>query len=304
MGYSSYSSVNRSVRASVEGYETKSVQEVFTERNIHPLMNPHSVIREARDSENHPLTVPIILLLDETGSMSRIPHHFVKEGMPTMMETIFQAGVEHPALLVGGIGDHIYDESPLQVGQFELGDQEIDQWLTRIHMEGKGGPNRGESYLLAWLFAANQTVTDAWEKREQKGFLFTIGDEPTLDSISVKHIRSITGQPVQTNMSAFDLLNAAAEKWHVYHLHIHETMSGQRQETINEWKQLLQDNCIVVESYKDLPKIIAQTIARQVIIDGKTKVKQIGTIVSESIDNIQPETKQQEDNSSFGEEIL
>lgn len=277
MGYSIYSTISRSVRAEEMHFSTNSIQQNFKERALHPSMNPHGVIREARDSNAHPYSVPIILALDETGSMGKIPQHFIAEGMPHMMETIFQAGVKDPSLLVAAIGDHEFDQSPLQVGQFESGDQEIDQWLTRIHMEGRGGSNYGESYMLIWTFAAHQTVTDAWEKRQQKGFLFTIGDEPTLERISANQLSSITGQ-TKTELTAFDMLNAAAEKWHVYHLHIAETMSGKRQDVITDWKQLLHDNCVVVNNYKDLPTTIAQIIARQVIIDAKTpQQKEIAT---------------------------
>lgn len=39
-------------------------------------------VRECRDSEEHPETTPIIIALDVTGSMGRIPHDLVKNQLP------------------------------------------------------------------------------------------------------------------------------------------------------------------------------------------------------------------------------
>ena len=82
--------------------------------------------------------------------------------------------------MFGAIGDHECDSCPLQVGQFESGDVELDMWLTRTFLEKGGGGNNGESYGLAWFMANNFIRTDAKDKRQQKGFVLTIGDEPVL----------------------------------------------------------------------------------------------------------------------------
>ena len=58
------------------------------------------------------------------------------------------------------IGDAVSDRAPLQVGQFESG-LEMDMWLTRIWLEGRGG-DLPESYTLAHWFGAHHTATDAW----------------------------------------------------------------------------------------------------------------------------------------------
>ena len=56
------------------------------------------------------------------------------------------------------------DSAPLQVGQFESSDELLDKWLTNIYFEAGGGGNGGESYALAWYFAALKTATDSMEK--------------------------------------------------------------------------------------------------------------------------------------------
>jgi hypothetical protein len=262
MGWTSYSSDSRTVRAKSLGYFTKSADDIFVqnkERKIHESMEPSkALLREARDSEVHPNSLPIIVALDVTGSMRTIPHALVKDGLPNMVGNMIQRGIKDPAILFLGIGDHTCDRAPLQVGQFESGDEELDLWLTRTWLEGRGGGNDGESYLLAWYFAAKHTITDAWEKRGQKGFLFTIGDEPCLKSLPKTAIQELMGKVPQSSFTAQELLEAAQEKYEVFHLHILQGNDGQN--SLQYWKKLLGQRCIEVEDYEKVGNIIADTV--------------------------------------------
>lgn len=279
MGGTFYSSSARLTRAENAGYFSKSVNEIFEQnqkQEIHESMNPKTItIREARDSANHPNSVPIILALDVTGSMQRIPHYLVKDGLPHIMDGIIQHGIPDPALLFLAVGDTECDRYPLQVGQFESGDLELDTWLTRTYLEGGGGGNAGESYLLAWYFAAKHTVTDAWEKRKQKGFLFTVGDEPCLRTLP-QNVLGTLMESVEKGKNGFtdkELLAEAQKTYNVYHLHILQGSAGHR--SLSYWKELLGQNCIAVDNYQDVSKIIAQIVvdhADKTVVD--TTVKQ------------------------------
>lgn len=261
MGAGEYSVTTRSARSDTLGYRTKSASEIFKQRNINNAMNPHGVmLRESRDSAEHPESVPIIVALDVTGSMGTVPHHLVKEGLPHMMETIIQAGVQHPQVLFLAIGDHECDRAPLQVGQFESSDELLDKWLTDVWLESGGGGNSGESYLLAWYFAGHRTEHDAFVKRGKKGFLFTIGDEPTLKNIPKSVIQGIMGDGQYENFSAEKLLEKARETYHVFHMHIRETASGSRQQVIDGWRQIMQDDLFIVGRHEELPGMIAQIV--------------------------------------------
>jgi hypothetical protein len=226
-------------------------------------MNPHGVmLRESRDSNEHPNTVSIILALDVTGSMGSIPHFLVKEGLPKIMGNIIQRNIKDPQLLFLAIGDHECDSSPLQVGQFESSDELLDKWLTEVYLEGGGGGNGGESYLLAWYFAGLHTVLDSVEKRQQKGFLFTIGDEPTLRELPIDALKKIMGNGQYKNYPASVLLDKAREKYHVYHLHIKETASGSQKYVMDGWKELMADNLILVEKHEEIAKIIPDIVSK------------------------------------------
>lgn len=262
MGSATYSVSARTSRALSEGYHTKSVDQIFTQntlRVIHESMDPKgALIREARDSDIHPNSLPIILGLDLTGSMGHIPHDLVKDGLPTLMGKIIQECTPDAALLFLGIGDHEVDRAPLQVGQFESGDAELDLWLTRTYIEGGGGGNMGESYLLAWYYAAMHTATDAWEKRKQKGFLFTVGDEPCLRSLPDRVIKALMGSGQPQTKSDTELLEMAKEKYNVFHLHVLQGSAGRS--SIGYWKELMGDNCIAVEDFRTIPTVIANTL--------------------------------------------
>ena len=107
-------------------------------------MKVTKVIREARDSEEHPNSFPIIIGLDVTGSMGYIPKELIKNGFPEMMKKIMDEGVEHAQVCFMGIGDEECDSAPIQMGQFETSDELCEKWLKAIYLEGGGGGNDGE----------------------------------------------------------------------------------------------------------------------------------------------------------------
>lgn len=118
-----------------------------------------------------------------------------------------------------------------------------------------------ESYLLAWYFAAMHTVTDAWEKRKQKGFLFTVGDEPCLRNLPKSAIDEIMHGGSQSSYTDAQLLALAQQHYNVYHLHIMEGSAGHR--SYNYWQSLLGQNCIRVDNHQDIAKIIADVVVEQ-----------------------------------------
>ena len=260
MGGTSYSISNRTTRALADGYFTKSAGETFTqskERKIHKEMEPKGVhLRESRDSEIHPNSIPIIISLDLTGSMGFIPHELVKDGLPKIMTGLIQNGIPDPQVMFLGVGDHETDRAPFQISQFESGDAELDMWLTRTYIEGGGGANGGESYSLAHYFAAKYAQTDAWDKRGKKGFLFTIGDEPSLSSYPKRAFDEIFGEGQNQSYTDKQLLEMAQEKWEVFHIMPNKETRGARK----YWSDLLGQNMVWVDRTEDIAKIIKDIV--------------------------------------------
>lgn len=255
MGGGSYSYNERSIRATSEeyGYYTKSVDQIFDKREISPEMDPKNiVVRESRDSDEHPDSFPIIIALDVTGSMGYIPHELIKDGLPTIMKTIMDAGINDAQVLFMAVGDHTYDKAPLQVGQFETSDELLDHWLTSVWLEKGGGANDGESYLLAWYFAGKKTVTDSFEKRGIKGMLFTIGDEPCVDTLADSGLKAIFGDGQYVSVTAKDCLDEANKTYNVFHIAL-----GRR--GIKQYKELLGQHLLECDDSKKITEIIANT---------------------------------------------
>ena len=260
MGYSSWS--DDAFNVLKHSRKTKSTASIFTSKSMAKNMDPKGVtFRESRDSDEHPNTIPVMVFLDVTGSMGRIPEVLVREKLGALMNTLLDHGLDDAQVLFGAIGDHVTDRFPLQIGQFESGTQELDQWLTTTYLEGGGGGQYMESYLLAWLFASRHTSTDAFEKRGQKGFLFTIGDEWTWEGLDEESLKRIMGYTSCEPISHEELLEEAQRMYEVFHIHINEASYRNSPKILNPWRELLGERLIILEDYNAIAETIASTVA-------------------------------------------
>ncbi len=240
MGYSDWS--DAAYRAVSSERAGASSREIFRGAGgVDPLMDPHHLkVREARDSEHHPESVPIIVAFDVTGSMGDIPTRFAKDLLGALMTRLVEQGwVTDPQVLFAAVGDAQSDRGPLQVGQFESG-LEMDQWLTRLWLEAGGG-DLPESYTLAHWFAAHHTATDAWEKRGKKGYLFTIGDAPN-KPLDQKQIERVFGRKAEHPTDDVSVIAAAGERWEVFHVHLTRNAAD-----APEWRQLLGERLMLLD---------------------------------------------------------
>ena len=272
MGHTVWS--NKTYKDITAGYSTMSRDQIFTsnaKRRTHEKMDPKNVaFVETRDSEPHPQTFGVAVFLDVTGSMRKIPEILVREKLGTLMSTLIKHDIHDAQILFGAIGDHYSDRAPLQVGQFESGTDELDQWLSRIYLEGNGGSQHMESYLLAWLFAARHTRLDCLEKRKQKGILITIGDEATHPKVETEALNKILGGQNE-DLYADSLLEEAQEMYHVFHIHAEQgayPFSGVTGgKVVDDWRDKLTQNLIIMDDYNEIAEIIATTVALTYGID-------------------------------------
>ena len=281
MGYGGYVSSRATNYHTVSA--TKTSAEIFStyrdkkEFKKKSTMSPKNLgIREARDSKEHPESIAVIIALDVTGSMGRIPERIVKGDLSTVMNGLIQAGIDHTQIMFMAIGDHFYDDAPLQVGQFESSDELMAKWLEDTWIESGGGGNACESYNLAWLVGGWHTAIDCFEKRNQKGFLFTIGDEKAFTKIDPKVIKEITGTPGET-WTDKDMVAKAREKYFVHHIHTDDGSypSTRYPSTFGYWKELLGEDAHAVETYHKIAPLIAQIIKDHLGVSKTTQTESV-----------------------------
>jgi hypothetical protein len=249
----SYSNYSRSVAG-------KSQQQIFTQTQCHPDLDPSKFnIRESVDSPANPNSTPVIVAVDETGSMGILAENIIKKGLGVIVEEIIKRKpITDPHIMLAAIGDAYCDAAPIQATQFEA-DTVICQQIEKIYLEGNGGGNGGESYPLVWWLALNKTHCDAINLRKRKGYLFTIGDEAYHATLARDHIKRFLGGDVEADMPVADLLSDLQEKWEVFHL-ITPTSATEYQNAKDKWRELLGERAIIIEDWNRLGEVIVSTM--------------------------------------------
>ena len=262
MGWGSWTSAsyNTAVRAmgfsSTATMASASVQEVYRENRLNPLLNPKNVVRECLDTEEHPETIPVILALDVTGSMGSAATMCASK-LDEIMKELYNK-VKDVEFLMMGIGDLACDDAPIQTSQFESDIRILDQ-TTKVYFEGGGGGNAYESYTAAWYFGLHNTKLDCW-KRGKKGIIITMGDEPLNPYLPGRRLSEVLGTSTQ-DVDTEILYKEVCEKYDVYHIAItnNSCYNRYKNEIKNSWGKLLNQHLIIATS-DELPKIISEIV--------------------------------------------
>ena len=258
MGHGSYQSKDwDKLRAARNINQSSTVNDLYHARQMRPELDPHGVkYRESCDSMDNPASTAIIFGLDVTGSMGYLSEEIAKGALNrTMLEIYDKKPVTDPHIMFQAIGDSKSDEAPLQTTQFEA-DIRIAEQLLNVYFEGRGGGNGGESYSLAWYFADKHTKIDCYEKRHEKGFLFTIGDECCHKTLTKEEVRRVFGDLCLKDYSAETLYEKASRKYDIFHL-VMKAGSYQNQKSGENWKALIGSRAVELdpEDLDVLPEI-------------------------------------------------
>lgn len=270
----SYKSYMKSTRGidDVDTITTNSVNQFYNSRQLDPALNPKGVkVRECRDSEEHPNTIPVILGLDVTGSMGSACAAVARQ-LDKIITKLY-ADVKDVEFMVMGIGDFAYDDAPLQVSQFESDVRICDQ-LGKIWFERGGGGNAFESYTAAWYFAMKHTDLDCW-KRGKKGIVITMGDEPLNPYLPGREFNRIFGYGGQ-DIDTAELYKQVSEKYDIYHIIItdRESSAWRYLERDKEtWGKLLDGQHLFVKNSNELPEVIHDIVTAHV--DGSEGVSTV-----------------------------
>ena len=234
--------------------------------SMHKDLDPATIkMRESCDSDSNPLSTPIIVAVDDTGSMGYLAETLIRKGLGTLIEEIYlRKPVTDPHIMCMAVGDAWFDRAPLQVTQFEADLRLVDQ-LSKFFVEGGGGGNDCESYNLPWYFAATKTKCDSIIKRNKKGYLFTVGDEPPPKKLLAKHVQRFLGCGLEKDLDSRDLLAMVSKFYEVFHIIIEEGQGyrSQAKKVLTEWRGLLGQRVIPLSKHEDLAELIVSTIQVQ-----------------------------------------
>jgi hypothetical protein len=227
---------------------------------VHEKMDPLGVtVRESRDSQAHPTAHAVGVFCDVTGSMRAVPR-IIQANLPKLMGLLIRKGyLEHPQILIGGIGDATCDRAPLQVGQFESG-IEIEDDLGKLYLEGGGGGHITESYELAMYFMARHTSIDCFEKRGRRGYLFLIGDEIPYPRVRCKEVVRLIGDGLQNDLPTEVVVAELERMYDVYYILPRLTSHWDNGAVYGRWVELLGQNVLRLEDPAGICEMISGTI--------------------------------------------
>ncbi|QLY34711.1 hypothetical protein [Nocardia huaxiensis] len=242
------------------GYTADMRSTPYDKWTAHPSLDPKGVTaRECRDSDDHGESLPIAVLFDVTGSMGMVPR-IMQEKLGKLHGLLQRKGyADDPQILFGAIGDADSDRVPLQVGQFES-DNRMDEQLRLILLEGGGGGQKSESYELAAYFMARHIVTDAWDKRGRKGYLFLVGDELNKPRLAARHVRNIIGDDVSQDISVDSIYRELSDRWHVHYILPNQSSYYNDPEIATHWQGLLGERFLRLDDPAAVCELIALTI--------------------------------------------
>ncbi|RKM54272.1 hypothetical protein D6853_13670 [Butyrivibrio sp. X503] len=256
MGYGSYSASDwKKLKQSRNLSQGQNVEEVFKRRSCDPKFDPKFIgTRECFDSADHPNTTPIVVGLDVTASMGYVAVEVATNALNELITKLYSTGaVDDPALMCAAYGDY-QDASPLQVTQFES-DIRIAQQLLEIYFESRGNGDVVPTCL--WEFLSRHTNIDAVNKRNKKGFVFTIGDNAT---IRIDSVDDTIGRVIGDNTSYGGrkaVLEELQKSFYAFHI-----MIGPRNPKNDD---LLPGHTIYIDRSEigQIPEIIISTIQMQ-----------------------------------------
>jgi hypothetical protein len=182
---------------------------------------------------------PIVVAIDVTGSMgdwSKI----IWDKMPMFYgQLLIQGYLKDPSLSFAAIGDAMCDKAPLQVCDFAQGN-ELDEWLSKIWLEGGGGGQHFESYELAAYFYARHTTL----QKPTLPFFFFTGDEGFYPAIKAPTIQNHFGDASSETMLAKTAFAELKEKFNVFLLH--KDYGVRDKVIVDQWSEVLGKERILV----------------------------------------------------------
>ncbi|MBQ9518291.1 MAG: hypothetical protein IJR59_00150 [Firmicutes bacterium] len=247
MGRGSYNAADWNRLKGSRGINASSTaDDIFSQNKANEKYLPKFInMRESRDSEDSPESTPIIIGFDSTGSMGYLAAEIAKNSLNKTATMILEKRpVPDPHIMCAAFTAPSDYFPPLQITQFEADIRVVEQLLD-FELDG-GNPYSYDS--LVWYFALKHTVTDCYEKRGKKGFIFCIGDEvgnKVNDLIlNPDEIKGVFGDNAPDGYTTKRLAAETGKKYEIFHL-----ITGRRTDgALKTWEPLLPGRNAVIAS--------------------------------------------------------
>jgi hypothetical protein len=107
-------------------------------------------------------------------------------------------------------------------------------------------------------------VTDSFEKRGKKGYLFTVGDENPTPRLRAQDLEKVEDHKPQKDYTPKELIKLASKQWEIFHLIVlegdHCRNSHNRSKVIENWKGMLGQRAILLEDHTKMAEVIISTM--------------------------------------------
>jgi len=213
---STYTSATRSRRSSgISDFHYSDTAKV-----VHPNLDPKRIKDkpfkklESRDSKEHPESNAVFVSFDVTGSNLQRAVDAQKK-LPNLMNMLAQYLTDPQVLFAANDDYTVEPKKCVQISDFES-DNRIDEHLRNIILVGHGGGNKGESYDLILLAAAEMTVLDCFEKRGRKGYFFMYADEPIFTHVKSDEVADVFGIEAHGRLPVSAVIEKLKEMYHVF----------------------------------------------------------------------------------------
>lgn len=280
MGYGTFSeSSYNSSRAVRSSSGISDFHHSETTRRVHESLDPKRISKkgfgllESRDSVEHPISTPVILTFDVTGSNINNART-AQQKLPLLMAQL-EAVCENPQIAIWA-NDDVFSmgEQAIQMGEFES-DNRIDDTIRNVYLSGRGGSNAGESYDLLVYAAARKVITDSLVKRNQKGYMFLYADEPFFDAVTRDAVQTVFGDDLQADIPMANIIAEAKSKWDIF---VIWPMTGFHNAR-TQYVQLFGEEC--VETLQD-PAMLCEKVASIIARCEATRQPTVASVTEDS----------------------
>ena len=191
-----------------------------TASSVHANLDPKRINAkpfgklEARDSDDHPNSHPVLVAFDVTGSNYERAVDAQKR-LPNLME-LLNKYVDDPQVAVAANDDYkVVGINSVQISDFES-DNRVDEHIRNIWLTRNGGGNDGESYDLLLYVAARKIVLDSVEKRGKKGYFFMYADEPIFDHVDKREVKDVFGDTLERNIPIAEIIEEVRRSFNIF----------------------------------------------------------------------------------------